>query len=276
MYVSSQGVSVRSERTQDGSGYPERMVVAQFIDRDSLERGQEIINEKQNLRPDIGREHSEPSPTIERKSIIEEGLEQDAQKSFSDFFMRLDMERNRERAGNKLIEEAVLGMQSSDKAVRAEACEKISTVAREFPEIVPEEMLIKAVENLTNNGTTKSLSFLSSIPGITYDSLGNFEKLPAYPAHYYAKRALVSLGERSMPYLKQALVEGNRQMKEKVLEVLYEISLNNPELITDDFIPLLCKYASDEDYKAKDIIEVLIKSNRTSTSESAAESEDKE
>lgn len=65
-------------------------------------------------------------------------------------------------------------------------------------------------------------------------------------------------------------------MKEKVLEVLYEISLNNPELITDDFIPLLCKYASDEDYKAKDIIEVLIKSNRTSTSESAAESEDKE
>jgi hypothetical protein len=213
MYVSGQGVSVRSERTQDGGGYPERMVVAQFIDRDSLERGQEIINEKQSLRPDIG--HRERFHIIEGKSIIEKMLEQDAQKRVSEFSMKLE----REMAGNRLIEEAVLCMQSSNEAVRAEACEKISTVAREFPKLVPEDIIVKVVGNLVNNETTKSHSSLfPRIMGDPFEDL--HKKLPGSPAHYYAQSALVSLGERSMPHLKQALVEGNRQMKEKVFEVL--------------------------------------------------------
>jgi transcription termination factor NusB len=167
------------------------------------------------------------------------------------------------------VENGKIKLSSTIDKTRAEGCAEISQIAKVCPSIITDEVVQLIIENLTNDVHF----FDTPLPSISMFNELAFSRY--YPAATYAREALVHIGEGSIPHLKQALIEGNKQMRERVLEVLYEISLNNPELITDDFIPLLCKYASDEDYKAKDIIEVLIKSNRTSTSESAAESEDK-
>lgn len=276
MYVSDKRAPARNESIQDRSAYPERIVVAQFIDRDSLDSGQNIIEDNRRMLDGISSDvidqrEQRRSYTIKMRNPIERMEEEEAQKRYSEFLMKIDMER----AGDELIEQAALELECNDRIVRAEACQKISTVAQEFPKRIPEEIIEKVLSNLANNETPRSHSFLLPKRGIEPSIFDIFERVPVFPAHYYAKSALVSLGERSMPYLKQALIEGNRQMKEKVFEVLYEISLNSPELITDDFLPLLAQHSSDKRYKAQDIIRVIIKASR-STSESAAESEDKE
>lgn len=173
----------------------------------------------------------------------------------------------------KYVENAKDKLNSPVDKIRAGGCAEMSRIAKSNPNIIPDEAVPLIIENLVND----VYYFDTPLPNISILNERGFIGFSRYyPAATYAREALVHIRERSIPHLKQALIEGNKQMRERVLEVLYEISLNNPELITDEFIPLLCKYASDEDCKAKDIIEVLIKANRTSTSESAAESEDKE
>ncbi len=170
----------------------------------------------------------------------------------------------------KYVENAKDKLNSTVDKIRAGGCAEMSQIAKSNPNIIPDEAVLLIIENLVND----VYYFDTPLPNISILNELGFSRY--CPAAAYAREALVHIRERSIPHLKQALIEGNKQMRERVLEVLYEISLNNPELITDEFIPLLCKYAADEDCKAKDIIEVLIKANRTSTSESAAESEDKE
>lgn len=150
--------------------------------------------------------------------------------------------------------EASADIKSTDNAIAAVACSKFATIAERHPRLVPESVIPDIVNNLVNNKKAPKhfmieLHFFEE-PRFNSDPL-------TISAHSFAKKALVCLGERAMPYLKQAFVKGNGQLREKIVEVLHEIALNDPKLITEEFMPLLCEYASHGNLKARHILEHL-------------------
>lgn len=256
---------ISSINTEDKTNYSERILVAQIAPETDRQR---IIN---------GTVRSQIERSLITGSYEESPIKEETEKSYSGRLELETKELQTKFSAISFIEETAPALVSNDKKIRAEACSKVFSVAERFPDIISEDIISRLLQNLTNEETAEISLFYELRDPSKQAFLRDMDIMRiSCTAYLYAKSALVSLGERSIPHLKQALIEGNQQMRERVLEVLYAISLKNPEFITDDFIPLLCKYASDEGCKAKDIIEVLIKANRTSTSQPAMESEDKE
>ncbi|MBU0686931.1 MAG: hypothetical protein KKB81_03680 [Candidatus Margulisbacteria bacterium] len=104
----------------------------------------------------------------------------------------------------------------SDSKIRATGTEIVNNIARENPENIPDDLIPLLIDNLNND------SSYSRPEGAMY-----------------ASWVLAKLSPRSLPYVKEALSNADDKIRARAVDILETIYKENPELITDDFIPLI-------------------------------------
>ncbi|MCX5749771.1 MAG: DUF4116 domain-containing protein [Candidatus Saganbacteria bacterium] len=163
------------------------------------------------------------SPDEASRAIKEYGEGRSFDK-FEEFLSFLEKSGYSQNQFNKTKPEDFITLLNDDsKFVREKACKIIYELISGKKQDVSDAVIKLLVKNLN----------------ICRYSFGGWGRFNAFDN--YAAKALAELGEKALPYIKEALSDPDENTRKGAVDVLYSISSKKPDIIGDDLLPLIAK-----------------------------------